>query len=189
MTDCHSCDQTQGFTAPNRALGHVRFLPWGGASPAVVTRQNRSMGEVVWDVPRMRRLLDQWDVFVRTDRNITSDAWSVEIRGSGSVLRPRCAPEQVEATERRLGVTLPPSYRSFLMVTNGAYANSLGANVAGNDPHGYLSIEDADWMPKADPEWAELWCTGDWPISQGEGPRRGARATSDRFSALARACW
>ena len=131
------------------------------------------MTEMAWDVPGMRALLGEWDRFVRHDRLITSHRWSAQITHSGSVLRPPCSEEQVLAAETRLGVTFPPSYRSFLLVSNGAYANSMGANVAGDDPHGYLPVEQVDWMPKAAPDWVALWCLDDWPDRDEDRPEPG----------------
>lgn len=43
-----------------------------------------------------------------------------------SVLRPAASRREIEAAERRLGTKLPPSYKAFLSVTNGAYANATG---------------------------------------------------------------
>ena len=142
------------------------------------------MTEPTWDVARMRALLSQWDEFVRDKRGITSNRWSAEITRSGSVLRPPCSEEQLRAAESRLGVTFPPSYRSFLLVSNGAYANSLGANVAGHDPHGYLPVEQVDWMTAKKPDWVAAWCMEDWPDTDHERPEPGK---SYEVTAFARA--
>ena len=40
-----------------------------------------------------------------------------------SLLRAPATPEELAGAELRLGVTLPASYRAFLSVSNGAYAD------------------------------------------------------------------
>jgi hypothetical protein len=51
-----------------------------------------------------------------------------EAEARGSVLRAGASEDDILAAERHLGVTLPPSSRSFLFVSDGADAGPLGAD-------------------------------------------------------------
>jgi hypothetical protein len=56
----------------------------------------------------------------------------------------------VEALERRLGATLPPSYRQFLMASNGW--------LHVNDTEGpLLGAEQVGWLRDLDPDLAQIW--------------------------------
>ena len=86
---------------------------------------------------------------------------------SGSLLRPPATEAEVEAAETRLGVRLPASYREFLLVSNGAYADQTGVslvwdNSEGEKPPpesdvvgvGFLPVQDVTWLRDADPGYA-----------------------------------
>src|SRR5215218_9014682 len=79
----------------------------------------------VWDVRRMRALVADWDEAVRAEVPAYARLLP-EVEARGSVLRPAAAPEELAAAEERLGVRFPPSYRSFLLVANGADAGGSG---------------------------------------------------------------
>jgi hypothetical protein len=81
----------------------------------------------VWDVERMRAVAGEWDAALRAV--LPAYARLVpEAEARGSVLRVGAAEVDVVAAERRLDVTLPPSYRSFLLLSDGADAGVLGAD-------------------------------------------------------------
>jgi len=52
-----------------------------------------------------------------------------EAESRRSVLREPATMDQVCALEERVGTELPPSYRSFLLLSNGANAAGSGADV------------------------------------------------------------
>jgi len=83
------------------------------------------MGSSVWDVERMRAVATEWDAALRA--LLPAYARLVpEAEARGSVLRPGATEDEIVAAEARLGVTLPPSYRSFLAVSQGADAGFRG---------------------------------------------------------------
>ncbi|GAA1000022.1 hypothetical protein GCM10009555_102120 [Acrocarpospora macrocephala] len=63
---------------------------------------------------------------------------------------PAASPEEVEALERRLGCALPPSFREFLLVTN-------GWRDAGNFVSQLRNTDEIGWMRDLDPLMAELY--------------------------------
>jgi hypothetical protein len=85
------------------------------------------MGSLVWDVERVRGVAAEWDAALRT--LLPAYARLVpEAEARRSVLRPGATEDEIVTAERRLGVTLPPSYRSFLAVSDGADAGPWGAD-------------------------------------------------------------
>lgn len=89
------------------------------------------------------------------------------VRESGSLLRPPAAERAVQAAEESLGRALPPSYREFLLVSNGAYGDLYGATLAQDeggreraDPEsdvvgvGFLPVEDVRWLKDTQPQSA-----------------------------------
>src|SRR6476661_5080065 len=82
-----------------------------------------------------------------------------EVIASGWLGYPPANDEQIEATEKRLGLTLPPSYKSFLKVSNGwrvidQFINRL------------WPVEEIDWLASTDPESVAVW--EDAPIGNGD---------------------
>jgi len=85
------------------------------------------MNSSTWDIERMRVVVREWDVALR--EALPRYARLVpEAEARGSVLRPGATESQIAATEDRLGVALPPSYRAFLAVSDGADAGVFGAD-------------------------------------------------------------
>ncbi len=92
-----------------------------------------------------------------------------EAVATGSLLRPPASEEQIEAAERRLGRELPPSYREFLLVSDGAYGDLSGVTMWDLDrgaetapPEsdvvgvGFLPVADLRWLRTEQPWFAEL---------------------------------
>lgn len=80
---------------------------------------------------------------------------------TGSVLRPGAAESVLQAAESRLGVRLPPSYRMFLAVSDGAFADPWGPVTAGEEQWrqhssvpglGLLAAVDVAWLDQAVPD-------------------------------------
>jgi SMI1 / KNR4 family (SUKH-1) len=74
----------------------------------------------------MRPVVREWDAAMRAA--LPAYARLVpEAEKRGSVLRPPAREDEIAAVEASLDVALPPSYRSFLLISNGADAGNLGA--------------------------------------------------------------
>ncbi|MEA2134004.1 MAG: hypothetical protein QOC68_1913 [Solirubrobacteraceae bacterium] len=114
------------------------------------------VGSAIWDVERIRRVAAEWDAALRA--LLPAYARLVaEAEDRGSVLRPSAAEHEIVAAETRLGGELPPSYRSFLAVSDGADAGVLGADrierFYGEDRNALCRVEDlrplsehVDWL-------------------------------------------
>jgi len=114
---------------------------------------------VAWTVETMRPLVERWDERVRGEvsrfRRLVPEA-----AAAASVLRAAADERQVAAAEDRLSLQLPPSYRSFLLISNGAYASTLGAEavISGFESrHGFLAVESVAPAVEADADTVELW--------------------------------
>lgn len=114
-----------------------------------------------WTVETMRPLVERFDERVR--RDMSRFDWLREpARSRGTVLREAAGEADISEAEHRLGVNLPPSYRSFLLISNGAYASALGAETQHRGEnqwrHGLLRIADIERTVKADPVGVQIWC-------------------------------
>ena len=75
----------------------------------------------------MERLAEEWsDAALRDVDPDVFRHFPGSVRDRGSLLRPGADPGAVSAFESRLGMRLPPSYREFLLYTDGAYGDLLG---------------------------------------------------------------
>ncbi|MFI7040519.1 SMI1/KNR4 family protein [Microbispora rosea] len=63
---------------------------------------------------------------------------------------PPATEDEVQALEARLGCVLPPSFREFLLVTN-------GWRHAGNLVWSLRGTEEIGWLTDLEPMWAETW--------------------------------
>lgn len=70
---------------------------------------------------------------------------------------PGASEEQIIAAETRLGITLPPSYRTFLKVTNGwlDFPDNLRLR----------STEEIEWFCTENQEWIDDWTVVDISVS------------------------
>jgi hypothetical protein len=109
----------------------------------------------------MHELVHAWDLAVIRHGGLNVQECREEIRGSRSVLRPPASEAEVRDAELRLGIRLPPSYRAFLLVSNGAYAGLGGAlfpeEVQLRDPLPLLAVENVVWLRDAVPWLVEGW--------------------------------
>ena len=81
---------------------------------------------------------------------------------TGSLLRPPATEDAVTAVEHRLGLRFPPSYRQFLLLSDGAYGDTLGAVTAARAgivgvPWGFLPVAEVQRLIDVEPETVELW--------------------------------
>ena len=117
---------------------------------------------MAWTVESMRPLVERFDRCVREEMS-RFDRLLEPAHARGSVLRDPASEEDIGRAEERLGTKLPPSYRSFLLISNGAYASALGAEtqhpLARHEwRHGLLRVADIDLSVNADPIGVDVWC-------------------------------
>lgn len=116
---------------------------------------------MAWTVESMRPLVESFDERVRHDMG-HYDRLREPGHARGSVLRNPASEEDIQRAEERLGTRLPPSYRAFLLISNGAYASALGAEIQypfeQQWRHGLLRVGDIDLAVNADPIGVEVWC-------------------------------
>ncbi len=106
-------------------------------------------------------LVRQFDERVRRDMS-RFDRLREPAHSRRTVLRESASETDIAEAESRLGVKLPPSYRSFLLNGNGAYASALGAETQHRGEnqwrHGLLRVSGIERTVKADPIGARVWC-------------------------------
>jgi SMI1 / KNR4 family (SUKH-1) len=98
-----------------------------------------------------------------------NESLTVVARATGSLLREPATEADIAAAEQRLGRALPPSYREFLLVSNGAFGDDYGPTLVDDrlDPEapspesavvgvGFLPVQDIVWLRDADPDYARL---------------------------------
>ena len=81
----------------------------------------------MWDVERMRPLVQEWDEALRAEMPAYARLVA-EAERRGSILRAAASEDEVAAAEARLGMRFPPSYRSFLLIADGANAGARRAS-------------------------------------------------------------
>lgn len=107
------------------------------------------------DQESWRTLLSIWsEDILRYEDEATLRALPAEVRASRWLGYPGATEGQLAAAEARLGCALPPSYRTFLSITNGWRQTS---------PFIYevWSTEQIDWLPRSDPEFIAAWMEGE----------------------------
>ena len=116
---------------------------------------------MTWTVDTVRPLVERFDERARNDMS-RFDRLRHPAHSRGTVLRDPASEADIVEAEQRLGVKLPPSYRAFLLISNGAYASALGAetHMRGENQwrHGLLRVGDIDRTVNADPLGVRIWC-------------------------------
>lgn len=90
------------------------------------------------------------------DLGIRSDALSSQWIGN-----PGATAEQLTEAERRLGITLPPSYRTFLQISN-------GWPLPGYTVPRLFSTHEIEWLQQQDPQVVAIWTYDPLPITLSE---------------------
>jgi len=93
-------------------------------------------------------LLAAWNEELLSDEEITGDL-PLDVVQSRWLGYAPASDEQIRQAERRLGLSLPHSYRSFLRVTNGWRAT--GYSISRVRP-----IQEVDWFRVENSGWAEI---------------------------------
>lgn len=101
-----------------------------------------------------RSFLADWTRAIRARRTPNANAPRVpnDAHGFGA---PGATEAQLAATERRLGIRLPPSYRAFLATTNGlhqpyAYVATTGGDFWPAERVDWFRVRNADWIAAYD---------------------------------------
>ncbi|QHT55503.1 hypothetical protein GXP71_04940 [Cellulomonas sp. H30R-01] len=129
----------------------------------------------------MHELLRTWSRLVLDDVPLGMVPTSVA-REEGTVLRAPASEDAVLATEDRIGRRLPPSYREFLRISDGAYADLFGATATDADGWwdewpsdssvvgiGLLPCEETRWWRDDDPQGARMYAD---TAADADGPAR-----------------
>lgn len=116
-----------------------------------------------WPADDLDGLLRQWSAACLARLGALERPVAAAAR-TGSLLRPPATESAVAAAERRLGVHFPPSYRQFLLISDGAYGDTMGALTAGgsladdsDDAWGLLPVAEVRPYVEVDPHAVEIW--------------------------------
>ncbi|TYB57626.1 SMI1/KNR4 family protein [Nonomuraea sp. PA05] len=115
--------------------------------------------------PFLQRWSEEWHL-AHPDLSPDGDPW---------LGCPPATEEEVQALESRLGCVLPPSFREFLLVTN-------GWRHAGNFVWSLRGTEELGWLKDLEPMWVEAYADADWDDEDDEDGEDG----EDDESPLAR---
>ncbi len=99
-----------------------------------------------------RNLLVEWSPEILADPELR-DLLPPEVIASGWVGYPRATEEQIARAEVRLGTRLPPSYREFLMVSNGWRALTRFI-------YQLWSTDEIEWFRVRNQAWIDAWLSG-----------------------------
>ncbi len=103
-----------------------------------------------------RPFLEQWSREQLEDAEYRQSL-PPDVVNSGWLGYPGATEEQIAAAEARLGVTLPPSYREFLSVTNGWRRTT-------SRMERLWSTEEIEWFAVRHQDWIDIW------VEESKGP-------------------
>jgi hypothetical protein len=104
-----------------------------------------------------RESLSTWD---RGEIADLSRSHPEHVPASGTLLLGGASPHAISALETRLEVSLPPSYRDFLALSNGTHTVWSLTNVPDEPVPSWLglwSCEYVDWFAKRHRDWIDIW--------------------------------
>jgi hypothetical protein len=97
--------------------------------------------------------LQAWNQTILADPDLATAGLPPHIVAEGWLGYPGATEPQIAATEARLGVRLPPSYRAFLSVSNGwAFTGGFAGRL--------LPVEEIDWFRAHHQDWIDAWTAG-----------------------------
>lgn len=73
--------------------------------------------------------------------------------------------ETIKATEARLGIALPESYREFLKASNGLKQPFNQMPTTGGD---FWTVEEIDWFRVRNSDWVSIWVEDDFDVPDAE---------------------
>lgn len=106
-----------------------------------------------------QRFLDQWSRMVLSAPGMRQTL-PEEGTAGGSLGSPGVEEQRIQEVERRLMRRLPPSYRAFLMASNGWHT--------GADSGWIFSLEEIDWFAARFPDVLDAWILGSSMVGQPE---------------------
>jgi len=103
-------------------------------------------------------LLTEWSRAVLADDELSASL-PPEVVASGWLGYPGATEEELATAEDRLGVSLPPSYRAFLSLTNGWRTVDLFVQQL-------WSTEEIEWLAVLDQDGIDAWRMGEEPMGR-----------------------
>jgi HEAT repeat protein len=100
----------------------------------------------------------------------TFERWDAAVRAAGpeeagySVLRPGAAVAEVESLEARVGTRLPPSYRAFLLHSDGSPAQP-GLGLTTDSRLGLLECAQVGWFRDRERSYVDIWADLDLEVT------------------------
>jgi HEAT repeat protein len=139
----------EAATVSLRRLGALPIRRPGG-------RRRRAAG-AAGDDPRLpwRPLLERWSREWLQDADYAAELPDAVVESSW-LGYPPASEEQIAAAERRLGTTLPPSYRAFLRVTNGWRRTSPFIERL-------WGTEELEWLSVRNQDLVDIWTADEMP--------------------------
>ncbi|HEU4321531.1 MAG TPA: SMI1/KNR4 family protein [Roseiflexaceae bacterium] len=102
------------------------------------------------DVQSWERLMRQWSQDMIEDDDFVSELVPDSVIATQWLGYPKATEAQIAAAEQRLGVQLPPSYRTFLQVTNGW--RQIHCYI-----HRMWSTEEIEWFAVRNQAWIDIY--------------------------------
>lgn len=97
-----------------------------------------------------RPLLERWSQEILRDDPIYRQTLPDDVVSTGWLGYPGATEQEIEEAEARLGTRFPPSYRTFLSVTNGWRRTA-------HRMERLWSTEELEWFPVRHQEWIDIW--------------------------------
>lgn len=88
---------------------------------------------------------------VRWDRGLRRALEVYDVHAEGCLTRPPATAPELALLERRLGMALPPSFRSFLLHSNGFQIARPALHAE------LLPTDEIDWFRDTERKWVEIW--------------------------------
>jgi HEAT repeat protein len=107
-----------------------------------------------------------------TDLRALIERWAAAVKATTddppeTILRPPATEAAIAALEARLGSVLPPSYRAFLAISDGADAfpgwGAVTTAWVTSGPSGLRGADDVDWIRNGDRMMVSIWTVSDRP--------------------------
>jgi len=115
----------------------------------------------------LRALIERWDRLVKATSDDPPETF----------LRPPATEAEITALEAKIGTPLPPTYRAFLAISNGADAFPIWGAVSRDavltSPTGLRDAAAVDWIRNGDRSMVTIWTAPDmvwWEVDPDDHP-------------------